>query len=135
MKKVYPVLFVLYLLVVLRLTVFRPTTLSDYAVNFVPFVALIKTYKTASLWQFLRLFLGNIGWFVPYGIFLPLIWKKEFWQTVLFGALFSFFIELSQFLFKKGVTELDDLILNTFGVLLGYLIFLLGKKIGERYAS
>ncbi len=129
MKRIYKILFLVYLLVVLRLTVFRPDTLSDYAVNFLPIVALVKVYKTATLWQFLYLFLGNIGWFVPFGILVPLIWKNmRFLMVLLGGAAFSLVIELTQLLFRKGVCELDDLLLNTIGAALGYGIYWVFKK-------
>lgn len=118
------VIFVLYIVVVLKLTLFRQTTLENYEMNFVPFVALINVYSTSSTWQFLRLFLGNIGWFVPFGFLLPLMMKKSsFLSVTLMGCGFSFLIEVLQLAFKKGYCELDDLILNTLGAALGYAAY------------
>ena len=67
----------------------------------------------------------NIAMFVPLGAFLPLLWNNHgLVQTGLTGLLFSGLIELSQ-LFNFRATDVNDLLMNTIGVLLGYGIFLL----------
>ena len=63
MKKVFAVLFAIYVIVLLKLTVFRVTSYNEFRINIVPFVDLVKVYK-GSLWLFIRLFVGNIVWFV-----------------------------------------------------------------------
>lgn len=73
----------------------------------------------------------NIILFIPIGILLPILWKKgsSFNQTVLSGFIFSLLIELSQ-LFNWRATDIDDLLMNTFGVMVGYgLYYLLFRKI------
>lgn len=63
----------------------------------------------------------NILMFIPFGAFLP-IYFGRFWKmstTVLAGALMSFTIEVLQ-LFTFRLTDIDDLIMNTLGTLLGY---------------
>jgi len=127
MKKsiLYHIIFVVYVLVVLKLTVFRETTLEQRAVNLSLFTDLINVYKTGTTWQFVRLFFGNILWFVPWGFMIPMIKKSDFGFVITTGFLFSFTIEDLQYFFKKGLFEIDDLILNTLGVFLGYLIYLL----------
>ncbi len=126
MKKIYFIIFVLYILIVLRLTVFRPTTYDEHKLNLSLFTELIKVYQTNTLWQFLRLFLGNIGWFVPFGFLAPMLMKqKKLIIVALCGCGFSFVIEVLQFVFKKGFCEIDDLILNTLGVVIGYGIYVI----------
>lgn len=44
-------------------------------------------------------------------------------MMLLFGLLFSLVIEFSQFAFGTGESELDDLILNTFGAFIGFKLF------------
>ncbi|MDO4287220.1 MAG: VanZ family protein [Eubacteriales bacterium] len=67
----------------------------------------------------------NVLLFIPLGVMLPLLWNNcGFLQTVGTGFLLSGLIELSQ-LFNFRATDINDLLMNTIGVLLGYVIFLL----------
>ena len=88
--------------------------------NPVPFSDLFK--EGFSFWAVFQ-FAANIALFVPFGVLLPAIWKsfRRLSQTAISGALLSICIELSQ-LFSHRVTALDDLLMNTLGALLGYLL-------------
>lgn len=122
--------FTIYILILLKLTLFRDTTLENYEINFIPFVDLINVYKKSGLWQFIRLFLGNIVWFVPFGFMMPEMLKKCGFITVtLRGFLFSLLIEVLQLVLKKGICEIDDLILNTFGAMIGYTLYKILQRI------
>jgi glycopeptide antibiotics resistance protein len=44
-------------------------------------------------------------------------------KIAIYTFIFSFTIEISQYVFRKGVTEVDDLILNTIGAIIGYLLY------------
>ena len=63
--------------------------------------------------------------FIPTGIIMPILYKRLdcFWKVLLAGAGLSFVIELIQLLFPGSVTDIDDLILNTAGVAIGYGIY------------
>ena len=69
--------------------------------------------------------IGNICMFIPTGIIMPILYKRldTFWKVLLAGAGLSFVIELIQLLFPGSVTDIDDLILNTAGVAIGYGIY------------
>lgn len=71
-------------------------------------------------------YLQNILLFLPLGMLLPLIWPslRRLSFTVLSGFSLSLLIEASQLLNNRR-TDVDDLILNTLGALLGYCLFLL----------
>ena len=124
-KAICLAVFCAYIFVVLYLTVFRFGIYYDERqLNLTLFVSLINTYRNAGIGEFIRLFFGNIGWFVPFGFLLPLLLKrKSFLFTIALGAGFSFFIETTQYIFYKGVAELDDLILNTLGAGIGYCLY------------
>ncbi len=66
---------------------------------------------------------GNILMFVPLGILLPVFWTyfRKMRRTVLCGAAVSVSIEFIQ-LFAGGVTSVDDVMLNTLGTALGFLL-------------
>lgn len=70
---------------------------------------------------------GNIGLFVPFGFFLYLILRARssrfpFLETVLFAGLTSLGIEVLQWTFAVGYTDVDDLLFNTLGGVLGALV-------------
>jgi len=77
----------------------------------------------------IRPYIENILLFIPLGFTLPFIWKKYevLWKTALSGMMFSLIIELSQ-LFNRRVTDIDDLLMNTLGAIIGWVIFRLLKE-------
>ena len=65
----------------------------------------------------------NILFFMPYGVLFPVKHKKGNWKKVLFTALaFSALIEFIQYIGALGLCELDDVICNTLGAVVGYLV-------------
>ena len=86
----------------------------DFNFNFVPFLYMFSDYRSTIL---------NVLLFIPLGLFLPIFWKKfqSFGNTVLFGFCTSVIIELLQ-IFTLRATDVNDLITNTLGTALGYLI-------------
>ena len=130
-KAIFFTVVSLYILILLYLTIFRFNFYYDERrINLTLFIGLIKVFRNFGIGEFLKQFLGNIGWFVPLGFFLPvLIKRKSLLITTAVGLLFSLFIEVMQFVFYKGVAELDDLILNTLGTAIGYLLYRLSKKL------
>lgn len=79
----------------------------------------------------IRNFFGNILMFVPTGILFPVIYKKlrSLAKTVLAGALISLCIEVLQLPLSDRISDIDDIILNTAGVALGYGIYALLRRI------
>ncbi len=72
---------------------------------------------------------GNVAFFVPFGVLFPLVFRKlNAGKTILAGFLLSLFFEIIQYVTDTGGADVDDLILNTCGVALGALIFLLLKR-------
>lgn len=124
MRTAADALFVLYLALLLRLTVFR----SDFSfdnfmlggqLNLVLFRKLISVIRTGGAYYFFRLFLGNIAAFVPLGAYLAFRTKLSAGAIALVGTVMSAAIEALQFMFDVGFTEIDDVILNTAGALIG----------------
>jgi len=69
---------------------------------------------------------GNVAIFVPFGIYLPLFKKdKGVMTNLLFIFLVSVFVEIIQGLFGIGISDIDDVILNCLGGILGYKFILL----------
>ena len=69
--------------------------------------------------------LGNIGMFVPFGVFLPIMWPKlqKAWKTLLAAFLCIVAVEIIQLFSLLGRCDIDDLILNMAGVAVGYALW------------
>lgn len=115
--------FAVYLVVLLRATVFRNNCFSSELfsgrVEWIPFVYLYHLIEINYWSYFIYLFVGNIVWFVPLGCYFRCI-KRSFWQAVTVGLVLSVVIETMQFVLGSGVTEVEDVILNTGGSMIGY---------------
>ena len=77
----------------------------------------------------------NILLFIPFGFFVPLLWRqmRSAGRSALCGLAFSMFIELAQ-MFSGRLTDVDDLITNTAGTVIGFcLAKLLYEKIAVTY--
>ena len=100
-------------------------------INIIPLVETFKLSKGQSLVDFFYNLYGNIVWFVPMGVFIPALTRKHlgFIRVVLIGALISTSIETLQFVLNTGVTDIDDVIFNTLGAAVGYLLYFVGKWI------
>ncbi|MDF2821954.1 MAG: hypothetical protein K0R15_2402 [Clostridiales bacterium] len=122
--------FTIYIIALLKITVFRSgISLDNIFLNGTviakPFTGYIEMILDNKWYQFTYLFVGNIIWFVPFGILLPLITKIKisFLRMGLYGLMLSLIIEVSQFIFGTGISEIDDLILNTLGAIVGYTVY------------
>lgn len=68
---------------------------------------------------------GNVLMFIPLGFFLPLLWKKmqRIWKTFLLTGMLIVLVEMTQLLTLRGSCDVDDLILNLSGVIVGYVLW------------
>ena len=67
--------------------------------------------------------LMNIIVFVPIGILSSSIFRElKWWNVLIFGTGISLLIEILQLLLKRGTTELADVLHNTLGCLIGFMI-------------
>ena len=100
--------------------------------NLIPFVKLLDYNSKRDL---LLNIIGNTAMFIPSGIILPIIYKKlnSFWKVVAAGAMISLCIEILQLPFSGRASDVDDLILNTAGVMIGYGIYALVRAGRKRH--
>lgn len=79
---------------------------------------------------------GNILLFVPLGAALPFIRKRtSFLITTLLGLAVSVVIECVQPFIYGRSGDIDDIICNTLGTVVGYVLYLLIKKLFPKFAE
>ena len=78
--------------------------------------------------------LGNIGMFVPYGTFLPAMWQnlRKVWKVFLAGILSILAVEVCQLLTLRGRFDIDDVLLNMIGIMLGYGLWRLTHRSSKK---
>lgn len=98
--------------------------------NFVPFTTIVPYLLGHKGWIIAGInLIGNIALLVPIGILLPLIYRNITWKKSLILALASgLTIEILQTVLHVGIFDIDDVILNALGVMIGYFAFMIVAK-------
>ena len=102
--------------------IFDIATAFPFRVNLIPFVNLFDYDNKRDL---LLNVIGNVAMFIPSGIVLPIVYKRldTFGRVLVAGAGISLCIEIIQLPFRVRATDIDDLVLNTVGVIVGYGLY------------
>ncbi|MCC8065865.1 MAG: VanZ family protein [Clostridiales bacterium] len=100
----------------------------EYDYNIIPFREIIRYVRyrnVLGMQAVLTNLLGNVIGFMPLGALVPLMARsaRKVWRTTLLSFEISVLVEVSQLVFHVGCFDVDDMILNTIGGLLGYLLF------------
>lgn len=94
-------------------------------VNLIPFCTIRNYLKYGAsadaIWVNIA---GNVVMFVPWGFGLPLLWRRyqSFFKVALMSLVLPFFIEFCQLFIGRSV-DIDDIILNFTGGMLGGLLY------------
>ena len=98
--------------------------------NFVPFKSIVPLLSGQGnqLIAMVNLF-GNIIPFMPIGLLAPLVVRSISWQKALvLGVATGLSFEVMEVVFRVGIFDVDDVILNAFGVMVGYAVFVMFKR-------
>ncbi|WP_010243062.1 VanZ family protein [Acetivibrio cellulolyticus] len=100
-------------------------------IKFLPFVTIIHFFTSSDVNSFIVNIFGNIAAFVPMGFLLPIVVSRvNNLKRVALAAFFaSLFIEITQYIGWVGTSDVDDLILNVLGGVLGYGIYRMIRRI------
>lgn len=131
-KEIIYLIFIIYLVALIYFLFFseklgRGNLSNNIGINLKPFNE-IKRYmnnksQIGDITSILNIY-GNVFLFIPYGIMMPLMQKKrKIIKTTFYTMIFSIIIEFLQYIFKVGIFDIDDIILNTIGGFLGYIIY------------
>ena len=98
-------------------------------INLVPIVHMFDIYD-----GWLMNIIGNVTMFIPVGLAWPFCFKKldTIGKAVLAGGGLTLFIEITQLPFYSRCSDIDDLIMNTTGVLIGAVIYFGIKRLVSR---
>ena len=87
----------------------------------------------AGAWPFVYHVVGNLTWFMPLGLLLPMLRPRARWWLILFlGTGLSLLVEGYQWLFGTGTPDVDDVLLNALGALLGYVLWRLVRRVNVK---
>lgn len=112
-------LLVEYLFLLLYLTVFVRSTQAEWTYNLSPFWSYqaIREGRDDILVQVIM----NVLAFIPIGLLLGTFKGMKWWHVLLIGLCFSLLIELLQLVLKRGLTEIDDVVHNVVGCMVGFV--------------
>lgn len=124
------ILFVIYCVLLVWIILFKLSiSISDISslikprtINFIPF------YYPYEVKFHLKEVIENFIIFIPIGIYLKML-NKGNKHVILYGFIFSLVLEISQFIFGLGATDITDIITNTAGTILGVLGYLMLVKL------
>ena len=99
--------------------------------NFIPFKSIVPYLFGEGGWLIAGLnIIGNIILLVPIGLLVPMLYNKMTWRKAILLAIGSgMVIEIIQVILHVGIFDVDDVILNAFGVIIGYWTLLKLKNI------
>lgn len=132
------VLFFLYFVVLFYFLFFseemgRTYSEREYHYNLIPFHEIkrfIHYYEVLGMEAVILNLVGNVVAFMPFGFFLPVFATRcrTIWNTLLYSFELSVLVELIQLITKVGSFDVDDIILNTLGGILGYIVYKIVRR-------
>ncbi len=108
-----------YLILVLSSTVLSRTTTEHYY-ELMPFWSYIEIYKGQRFLLYENIL--NVLMLMPVGILLAIGFDIRKKHVVVTGVMISLTIEVLQLLTKRGLFEFDDILHNSIGCLIGYVV-------------
>lgn len=152
-KKKINIIFFIYLLIVIKLIIFK------YPLDQMRAIAasweknvILEGLDTANftLFKTIRMYIdysyklnsfenlvGNVVVFIPFGFLFPYVikWGKNFFVMLFHAFLFVLGIEVFQLFSAFGAFDVDDILLNCCGAAIGYLLYQIWEKIKKFYVS
>ncbi|WP_288461315.1 VanZ family protein [uncultured Chryseobacterium sp.] len=126
LKKFYKIIIVPYTLFLLYLMFFGMgrTQMEDNLLTIEPIFSTINFIKGCISWkEIVTIVAGNVVMFIPFGFLGWIFPRLQNLQNLLFTFISAItIVEAIQYFSRMGIFEVDDILLNTFGVFLGFLM-------------
>ena len=138
------ILFVLYIIFVFYFLLIseiygRTGEMQEYHYNLVLFKEIKRFWnyrRQLGIFATATNLLGNVLIFLPFGFFMAMASKyRSFLSTLVYSFALSLTVEISQLFMKVGCFDVDDLLLNTIGGMLGFITFAVCNVIRRNYAK
>ena len=128
-KELMMLIFAIYILCLFQVVTFQDDTYWA-SNNFIPFQEILRYNITSHL--FWKNVIGNMLMFLPFGFFVSYyINVDKVHLPFMLVLVTSLAIEIVQMMIGR-VFDVDDIILNLIGGILGYLIYKILKSIGKK---
>lgn len=125
-KNIFKIGLIIYTILLLTLTL-KPQ--HERLVNF-NVMAMFEGLDVDAL--AMPLLIGNVLMYIPFGYLINFNFNSSFINKVILSIFFIFSIEVLQFVFKLGVFDINDIILNSIGLIIGLLLFEFYTKIKKK---
>lgn len=98
---------------------------AEYEISLIPFLSYYKAYKVNNTELWLQIIM-NIAMYIPIGFALPGCFARmnKLWKVLALVLICSIGIEVIQYIFSIGYSEVDDVMNNLFGTLVGYALYM-----------
>nr|WP_315024575.1 VanZ family protein [uncultured Aminipila sp.] len=101
----------------------QATSIYGYKFMLVPEAVPLRFPQLSFSWLY---DFGNIAAFIPFGILIPLLFRIDFRKFIIFFILVILFLETLQSITFLGTFDIDDVISNTLGAIVGFIGYRVG---------
>ena len=121
-------LLAVWVFLVLCTCVFFRESGEECRINLIPLISYFDYGENSYFMEKAALNILNVALFIPIGLLLGCGFRKITWQRVLcIGALLSIIVEILQLILRRGLCEMDDVIHNIVGGMVGYGVYWIFK--------
>lgn len=122
-----------YIFLVFSSTVLSRQSFNEYRYELMPFASLYAWYKGHTYAPIADIY--NVIMFYPIGLLLAVLMPQKMQRLLRIGVGMSLLIEFLQLILQRGMFEVDDIILNTLGTLLGGYTIKGVRRIKNKYEA
>ena len=133
MRRLRWILFFVYCLFIIYYTILKRTPTGNHEVEW----GLLWSYRLLLAGaptgrQTVIQNLSNIAFFIPFGLLIPV---KRWWKVAVVALCLSVGVEVVQYVGGYGLAEIDDVICNVLGAMIGYFIVIGLDKLSGRWRT
>lgn len=137
------ILFLFYIVFLFYFLIFsdwygRTGVREEYHYNFILFQEIGRYWRHREQLGMISFFnlVGNVAIFVPFGFFMSMAsYRRRFLNVTCHGFLTSLLVEVFQLISRVGSFDVDDILLNTVGAVIGYIAFVICDMIRRKYGK